>query len=170
MSAVIESVGGFSGFKMRLLMIGLLIVASGMFWEIGRRNIGSHEARASAVAQASRDWTRGSAKKTAAIHKADTWGKAMVRLGLSFVVAMLIGGLLRAYFKTMVSLFVIAFTVAAVMHYQGFIEPFWEPYLESMGNGKQWLASQTKSGVAFLRGVFPNFAVAVIGLGMGLKR
>lgn len=168
MSTLVESVGGFSGFKMRLLMIALLITAGGMFWQIGRHVSEGKGAHFSLTP--SGGWQIGSARKTAALTKADRWGGAMVRIGITFIGAMVLGGLTRAYFKTMIMLIVTSIVVMAFLHYKGLLEPFWESYLGSVGDGEQWLFNQTKSITHFLQGAFIPAALAVGGFALGLKR
>lgn len=168
MSTVADSIGGFSGFKMRLIMVALLISAAGMFWQIGR-NVSDGRGAGFSLSPAG-NWTVGSAKKIKVLTTADRWGGAMVRIGITFVAAVVLGGLTRAYFKSMISLAVLSILVIAFLHYKGLVEPFWEPYVRSFGDGKQWIVDQTKSFTHFVHGAFVPFFVGLGGFALGLRR
>lgn len=168
MSTVADSIGGFSGFKMRLIMMALLVAAGGMFWQIGR-NVSDGRGAGFSLSP-SGGFTVGSVKSPKTITAARRWGGSMVRIGITFVAAIVVGGLTRAYFKSMVSFVVLSIIVIAFLHFKGMVEPFWEPYLQSMGNGKQWIVDQTKSFTHFVHGAFVPFFVGLGGFLLGLKR
>lgn len=160
---------GFSGLKFRLLLIAIFAVVFGLAWNVARE--GSRGISDVGIETVSAASSAGSDRRLAdAMQLIDPWAAAGVATGISFILAILVGSLMRVSFKKMIALLVVVVGVVLVLDYKGLVEPFWSEYLLSMPEFKEKLLTQTESTKAFLKGHFPPFASAVAGFGFGLKR
>jgi uncharacterized membrane protein (Fun14 family) len=97
-------------------------------------------------------------------------GDEAIRLGLSFIAAMVFGSLLRVAVKTAISLLVIGGCVLWLMQSRGMIEPGWEDYYGSVVESRTWLAAQVGVVGQVLQAHLPSASAALIGFGFGLRR
>jgi len=171
MLAITEVIGGFSGFKARMLLFSGVIVLAGSLWTNGREMQRSGNVFRSPAATVSTNWSAGasSGKGDVFLHKGDQWGKIAVTLGLSFMIAMITGSLLRAAFKTAVTLLVLCGVAVWILENQGYVS-LWEDYLQSVEQGGNWVSAHVDLIGGFLQKHLPSAGIALIGFGMGLKR
>lgn len=167
-----ETIGGFSGAKARMLGIAGIIVVLGVLLNAGHwmREGGVRWSPSVGNSAVESEWTSNSRVAVAAGEKAQTWGDAATRLGLCFIGAMVVGSLLRASFKTMISIIALAFAVIWFLQYRNIIEAPWQNLYSSFADMKTWLAHQTNSIRDFLKGDFPAVAATLVGFGIGLRR
>ncbi len=104
------------------------------------------------------------------VDKADIWGDGAIKVGVSFIAAIVAGCLLRSFFKGMLSLIVIIGATLFFLHYRGSIDPFWSDYLSQGSEVKGWFAVEGMSVWTFVRDVVPSTGAALIGFGFGIKR
>lgn len=171
MVAITEIIGGFSGFKARMLLFAGVIVLAGSIWTNGRDMHRSSNVFKAPAAPTSANLSVGnsSGKGDALLHKGDLWGRGAVTLGLSFMIAMITGSLLRAAFKTAVSLLVLSAVAVWILDHQGYVS-LWDDYLQSVQKGGNWVTAHVEFIGGFLQKHLPSAGVALIGFGMGLKR
>lgn len=166
-----ELIGGFSGTKSRLLVFAGLFVVAGLILNAGKWLPSSDSTGRSVNPSTSvrSDWTENSRAAVSVVHHSRTWGDVAIRLGLSFMIAMVAASLLRAFLKTMISVLLMAVVVCWFLNYRGIIDPFWEDYYSSLGEAKNWAISQTDTIKTFLKGYVPSVGAALVGFGFGLK-
>ena len=172
MASLGEIIGGFSGGKSRLLLYSGVVVVIGMLLNAGEwlKPSDAINDRPAEVSTRS-NWIEGGVVNKADIkERADRWGDAAIRLGLSFMIAMILASLLRAFFKTMLTLAVVVVGVVWFMHSRGMVEPFWDPWLASLEDLKNWGMSNTNTIKEFFQGYVPSVAAALVGFGFGLRR
>lgn len=116
------------------------------------------------------EWKTNSKKRIEIEQRAHSWGDAAIRFGGSFMAAMVIGSLLRMFVKTMAVALIASAVVLAVLYHQGMVDPFWRDALDSPGQARDWIVTQTESVAAFVKGYVPSMTSALLGLGFGLKR
>lgn len=177
MPNLVEILGGFSGAKLRLLMLAGAFVVAGF-----GLNVGSYLQREESIAPASQPATSASprpglradwSERDVAFEiqeRTRTWGDAATGLGMSFIVAMIVASLLRAFLKTMATLALIGAVALFYLQSKGVYEPEWTRYFETADSFRAWALSQTESAKAFLQGYVPSMGAALVGFGFGLKR
>lgn len=166
-----EVFGGFSGLKYKMLLAAGFTVFLGLVWGIGKDNFGGQLDGGGAGA-AVVNWSHAADAKSfvRVANMVDPLAAASIGIGTSFIVAILLGSLMRVSFRGMVILLAIIVGVSIALDYKGVVEPFWSEYVLPMSELKQKLLAQTESTRAFLLGHFPPFASAIVGFGCGLKR
>jgi uncharacterized membrane protein (Fun14 family) len=116
------------------------------------------------------NWSSGSRTQVAAVQKADTWATTAIQIGISFLAAMTVAGLLRTFFKSMLTLIVIAVVTLLVLQHKGIVDPFWEGYLTTPDNVTDWAANETVSLWEKIKDIVPSSGFALAGFAFGLKR
>jgi uncharacterized membrane protein (Fun14 family) len=161
-----------SGGKGRLLLFAGVCVLGGLLLNSGEYLQPSEHMVAGGDAESSlrTDWTGGSQKRIEVEKRAHSWGDAAIRFGGSFMVAMIIGSLLRVFVRTMVIALVVAGGLLWFLNDRGMVEPFWEDAFDSWGHAKDWIVAQTRTGTDFLRGYVPSMTAGLVGLGFGLRK
>ena len=167
-----DAIMGMSGRKGKLLLLAGLCVVVGVVLNAGSYFGGDKgiESSTSSSSSLRSDWTDNSGVKNEVQDKAQSWGDAAIRFGGSFMVAMIIGSLLREFVKTMVLVILLLSGVLWYLHYRGIMEPFWEDAFHSWDHAKDWILVQTRSAKDFLQGYVPSMTSALVGLGFGLKK
>ncbi|MEX2581299.1 MAG: hypothetical protein WD342_19740 [Verrucomicrobiales bacterium] len=157
--------------KLRLIFFAGLFVVGGLVWNAGRDLAEPDKGESLSSGPSPRsDWTQGSKSYDEVVTRADSWGDASVRLGLSFIGAMIAGSFARAFFKTAISIAVVAAGTLWFLEHRGVIDPFWKEYYGSLGETKDWVVAQTDSARAFLKGYIPSAGAALVGFGFGLRK
>lgn len=171
MAGLGEIIGGFSGFKGRLLLFAGVVVLAGMAWGGVREFARSGEAVTPAKqhGEARTDWMQGPSFGEGLLWKSDLWSRAAVRIGLSFIVAMLAGSILRAAFKTGLTLIVLAGIAVWFLEYRGYVR-LWDEYYQTVQEGSTWLAARTEVIGQFLKAHLPSTGAAMVGFGFGLRK
>lgn len=171
MLTITEIIGGFSGFKARMLLFAGIVVLTGSVWTNGREMQRSGGVFKAPSAPSVKNWSQGTtpAEGNVFLHKSDLWGKGAVTLGLSFMIAMITGSILRAAFKTAVSLLLLSGVAIWILENQGYVS-LWDDYFQSVQQGGNWVTAHVDLIGGFLEKHLPSAGVALIGFGMGLKR
>lgn len=165
-----EVIAGASGAKGKMLFYAGIVLVFGVLLNAGKW-IHPEEGRSGTPRTSLRsDWNQNSRAMFAAQEKSQTWGDAAIRLGGSFMVAMVAASLLRVFFKTALTVVMLVVAVSWFLEYRGIIEPFWHDYYSSLGNARNWAVSQTHTAKEFLKGYVPSATAALIGFGFGLRR
>ncbi len=102
--------------------------------------------------------------------KSRSWGSSLMQLGLCFGVAMVLGTLMRAFVRTMLTLIVVVGGVLWFLQHRGIIEPFRQDYYDAADSARVWAMAQFESAKSFLKGSLPLAGAAMIGFGFGLKK
>jgi len=165
-----EMLVGFSGFKGRLLLTAGAIVLFGMAWSGGREFLDRELfTKTSGDSMGEAKWSEGSFFRENFILKGEVWGHAAVKIGLSFIVAMVFGSLLRAAFKTAVTLLILTAVALWFLENQGYVQ-IWDDYYQSVQAGGTWLTTRIGVMGQFLKEHLPSASAALVGFGFGLKR
>ncbi|MDF1738124.1 MAG: hypothetical protein P1U86_03105 [Verrucomicrobiales bacterium] len=99
-----------------------------------------------------------------------SWGSAVMELGLSFGIAMILGSLVRAFVRTMITLIVVVGGALWFLQHKGIIEPFWQDYYGVAESTRVWAMAQFESVKTFFKGSLPSAGAAMAGFGFGLKK
>lgn len=171
MMAITEIIGGFSGFKAWMLLFSGIVVLTGSIWTNGREMQRSGTVFKAPSAHSAGSWSEGTspANGSAMLHKGDLWGKHAVTLGLSFMIAMITGSLLRAAFKTALTLLVLCGAAIWILENQGYVS-LSDDYFQSVQQGGNWVTAHIDFIGGLLQEHLPSAGIALIGFGMGLKR
>jgi uncharacterized membrane protein (Fun14 family) len=164
-------IGGFSGFKAKLLLAAGFVVFCGFAWTGTRqffRDTGVAPAR-SGAAMAPANWAQGPSRSEKTAAEFDHAGDAAVRVGLSFMLAMVGASILRAAFKTGLALLVVAGVTVWFLDYQGHVD-LWGDYLGAVKGGGGWLSTRVSAFGEICRQHLPSTGAALVGFGFGLKR
>lgn len=170
MGRVRDAISGMSGGKGKLLILAGVCVAVGFLLNADKYLGGGQEISRGAPSPANSlqsNWTESSRVTEAAKERAHTWGDAAIRFGGSFMVAMIIGSLLRAFVRTMVIALLVAGGVLWYLDSKDLVEPFWEDAFHSWDHAKGWILAQTDSVKQFLQGYVPSMTSALLGFGFG---
>ena len=172
MTSLSEVIGGFSGAKGRCLLVAAVVAICGFAMKgMEMNSSGGIEARSSGDSRiVSSDWRENSTTKNAIQKRGRTWGAAATRLGLSFGIAMIVGSLLRAFLRSMLTVIVVTGIVLFLLYNQGIIDPFWKDYDAAANEAKVWAMEQKNSVQRFLQGYVPSAGAALIGFGFGLRK
>ncbi len=165
-----EIVGGFGGGKMRLLLAAVGVAGSGMVWNGGELAPASGMVRPAATVDPLRvsDGERGG--KSEGFTGGANLGHTAVSLGISFIVAMVVGSLLRVALKTMVTTLVTGGIILWILQTQGIIEPFWNDYYGTVSESRNWLIARASMVGTLLREHLPSAGAALVGFGFGLRK
>lgn len=173
MGKVSDAINGMSGRKGKLLIFAGICVVVGLALNAGDY-FGSEpritENSTTPANSLQSNWTETSSAVEVVKKRAHTWGDAAIRFGGSFMIAMVIGSLLRAFVRTMVIALVVAGGVLWYLNWKGFVEPFWEDAFDSWSHAKGWMVAQTESTKHFLQGYVPSLSAALVGFGFGLRK
>lgn len=172
MMGIREILGGFSGFKGRLLLFAGIVVLSGMAWTGGRQMAAGRTPAQWGTPGASHHSGGFSGRSLGGgpiLAKADQWSSGAVSLGLTFMLAMVAASVLRAAFKTGVMLLLVAAAAAWFLEYQGYTQ-VWDRYLESVQSGGSWLNANFGAFGALLQDHLASSGVGAAGFGLGLRR
>ncbi len=161
-----EIIGGFTGTKLRLILVAGSLVLGGLVWNGGTAVLKPEALRDSLRA----NWQDGSPLKDELVRKGNRWGDTAVRLGLSFIAAVIFGSLLRVAVKTAITLVLVGGVVLWVLQSQGVIDPIWNDYYGTVSESKGWLMNQVSVVSQFLQTNLPSASAALIGFGFGLRR
>lgn len=163
-----EIIGGFGGGKMRLLLAAGAVAGSGVVWNGGELAPDTGMVRPSAVVDPLRT-DQGEGGESFG-KSAGNMGHTAVNLGISFIVAMVIGSLLRVALRTMVTTLVAGGVILWILQTQGVIEPFWDDYYGSVSESRSWLVSRATMAGTLLKEHLPSTGAALVGLGFGLRK
>jgi uncharacterized membrane protein (Fun14 family) len=169
--AIAEIIGGFSGLKGRMLLFSGVVVLAGSIWSNGLEMQRSGKIFQSPASSVGSTLTGGgsSANREFYLRKSDVWSRGAVTLGLSFMVAMIAGSLLRAAFKTGVTLLVLCGVAVWILEKQGYVS-LWDEYFQSVQQGGNWMTNRVEVLGKVLQDHLPSAGVALIGFGFGLRR
>jgi uncharacterized membrane protein (Fun14 family) len=171
MVALTEILGGFSGFKARMLLFSGIAVLAGAVWTNGREMQRSGKVFKSPSVSAATTWSGDSSSghKEFFLKKGDVWGKSAITLGLSFMIAMITGSILRAAFKTGIALLVLSGVAIWFLDRQGYVS-LWDDYFKSVQQGGNWVTTNLGVIRQFLADHLPSAGSALVGFGFGLRR
>lgn len=172
--------GLFTGKKLLLLVFAAAIALSGFAFkgEGGASKKFDHSSKVSdAPIISDAPWgSQRTAKESRGLKKlvhqiqSCSWGRTLMQLALSFGIAMILGSLLRAFVRTMVTSLVVVGGSLWFLQHRGIIEPFWQDYYGVADSTRVWAMAQFESIKTFLKGSLPSAAVAMAGVGYGLKK
>ena len=172
MGRISESLTGFSSLKRRLVMGALTAILAGCVWNCCRWVSKSYDGGAPMQPRVGfeSDWAGNSRAAGGATGQADLWATSGIHLGLSFLGAMLAGGLLRTFFRSILTVILVGVITFIFLRDRGVIDPFWDQYFGSVENVKDWATVESISLWETLKDVVPSTGAALVGLGFGLKR
>ncbi len=108
----------------------------------------------------------GDADKTAL----ELYSPTVFRLGFAFFVGFAIAFALRAAFKVVLIVVGTVLLLLVGLQMAGLITVNWEAMQGLYDNSTAWLATQTQSLTAFLRGYIPSGGTAAAGFGVGMLK
>lgn len=169
--ALSEIIGGFSGFKARMLLFAGVVVLAGSVWTNGREMQRSGQVFRAPSSPTGGNWTTGgtSAERDFFLKKGDAWSKGAVSLGISFMAAMIAGSILRAAFKTGLTLLILGGVAVWFLERQGYVT-LWDEYFATVREGGDWLTTRAQAVAGFVQAHLPSAGAALVGFGFGLKR
>tara|TARA_R110002096_G_scaffold71295_13_gene170438 strand:- start:254 stop:775 length:522 start_codon:yes stop_codon:yes gene_type:complete len=173
MGAIINSFTGFSGIKRRFLIGAVVAILCGAGWNGGEWLMDSYKGSkitGSMESGIQKEWNSGSKKRAEMVNRGHQWSNALIAIGLSFIGAMVVGSLLRVFFKGMLTLVIIAALTLLFCHYKGIADPVIDPFLSSVDEVFGWAKNEGKSFWVYLMEVVPSAGAALVGLGFGLKK
>lgn len=162
-----EVVGGFYGRKGKLLLLAVAVIVAGFLVNMWLTPIQSSSSQPRLTES---QWREGRGAVQGIEKAVGTWGDAVVRFGIGFAIAMVVGSLLRVFLKTMVTVLLVTAAAMAILYWQGWIDPFWESWIPRIGEAKAWLTVQTQSISHFFKGHIPSMTSVLLGFAVGLKR
>lgn len=165
-----EIIGGFGGGKMRLLLAAGAVAGSGMVWNGGELAPGPGVVRSAATTDPLRTEVAEEGPRAEGFMEGSNLGHSAVSLGISFMVAMVVGSLLRVALKTMVTTLVAGGVILWILQAQGIIEPFWDDYYGTVSESRNWLIARVQMASALLKEHLPSAGAALVGFGFGLRR
>lgn len=110
------------------------------------------------------------ARERIANFKLPSWGNTAIQLGFSFLVAMVVGALLRAFIRTMLAILLVVGAFMFFFESRGIIEPFWGHGHNVVNGTKDWVGGQTSSAKSLLQVSLPSSIAATIGFFFGLRK
>ncbi len=165
-----EIIGGFGGGKMRLLLAAGAVAGSGVLWNGGDLVPDSGAVRPNVAVDPLRlDQGEHGVRGGDSENKGNL-GHTAVSLGISFIVAMVIGSLLRVALRTMVTTLVAGAVILWILQTQGIIEPFWDDYYGTVSESRNWLISRATTIGTLLKEHLPSAGAALVGFGFGLRK
>ncbi len=167
-----EVINGFSGLKGRLLLFGGVVALAGMAWGAGRALFNGAESSsrpAPMQAEMRIEGEQGPVRGEDFLWKADRWSEGAAGLGASFIVAMLVGSMLRAAIRTGATLIALAGIAVWFLESRGHVS-LWEDYSHTVQEGGTWIAARTEILLAFLKAHLPSSFAAAAGFGFGLRK
>lgn len=161
---------GFSGFKGRMLLFAGVLVLGGMTWNgaSGFYKSGGLPIRSGASAGA-QDWKSGPSALSGVFGKGDKVSGPLIGIGLSFMIAMIAASVLRAAFKTGLSILVIAGVALWFLDSRGYVD-WWDGYVATAKAGSGWLTGHFAALREMMLTHLPSATAALIGFGFGLRR
>lgn len=162
-------IGGFSGFKARLLLAAGFFVFCGLLWGGGRELLQSDSGPARPGGVSAANWTTGPGSAERALEIPDRVGEAVVEVGLSFLIAMVAASVLRSALKTGLTLLFVGGLAIWFLDSQGHVD-LWGDYLGAVQEGGGWLKSRSSAVAELCRQHLPSTGAALVGFGFGLKR
>lgn len=163
-----EIIGGFGGGKMRLLLAAGAVAGSGVVWNGGELAPDTGMVRPTAAVDPLRT-DQGEGGQNIG-ESAGNMGHTAVSLGISFIVAMVVGSLLRVALRTMVTTLVAGGVILWILQTQGIIEPVWDDYYGTVSESRNWLVSRATTLGALLNEHLPSAGAALVGFGFGLRK
>lgn len=135
MTTLNEVNGGFSGAKGYCLLVAAIVVTCGFALKSTEMKSSDRiQAQGKEVGQiVSSDWREKSKTKTAFQQRDRPRGDVAMRLGLSFGIAMIVGFLLNAFLRPMLTVTVVTGIVLFLLFNHGVIDPLWENYASAAG-------------------------------------
>lgn len=100
----------------------------------------------------------------------ELYSPTIFRLGFGFFVGFAIAYAIRAAVRVVLVVAGVALLLLVGLQMAGLITVNWGALEGVYGNAADWLAAQTESMTAFLRGYIPSGGAAVAGFGVGLTR
>lgn len=97
------------------------------------------------------------------------WEGVAVSLGTSFIVAMVVGSVLRTALRTGLLILFVGGAVVWFLDYRGHVD-LWDEYYATARQGGDWISGQYAAVRAFLMEHLPSAGAALVGFGFGLKR
>ncbi len=164
--------GLFTGIRGLLLVAAGALALGGVVWNGGKLSSGSTGLSApDAIRDSLRaDWSEGTPRPETRLGDRKTLGDGAVRIGLSFIAAVIFGSLLRVAVKTSLSLLFLGGVVVWALQSRGMIELGWEDYYGSVTESRNWILDQVAMAGRFLQAHLPSASAALIGFGFGLRR
>lgn len=168
--------GLFAGTKGLLLVLAGALALGGMAWNGGGWSSEAPPPVAADPLQDSiqdslrADWSEGSPRPDTWLGDRAALGDGAIRVGLSFIAAMIFGSLLRVAVKTSLSLLFLGGIVVWILQSRGMIELGWEDYYGSVRESRHWLMDQIGMAGRVLQAHLPSASAALIGFGFGLRR
>ncbi|HRQ89209.1 MAG TPA: hypothetical protein PLA50_10440 [Bacteroidia bacterium] len=97
------------------------------------------------------------------------WEGVAVSLGTSFIVAMVVGSVLRTALRTGLLILFVGGVVVWFLDHRGYVD-LWDEYYATARQGGDWISAQYAAVRAFLMEHLPSAGAALVGFGFGLKR
>ncbi|MEM7699306.1 MAG: hypothetical protein AAF236_12990 [Verrucomicrobiota bacterium] len=110
------------------------------------------------------------ATKSKKFSNSGDWSGALIRLAFSFGIAMVLGTLVRHFFKTAITMIVVLAIGLWLLEFVGVIPPVWEEFGSTWAEVKPWVEEQTSTVRGFLSGYLPSSGAALLGFAFGLMR
>ncbi len=168
--------GLFGGAKGQLLVIAGALAMGGMVWNGGGFSSESPRSTVSGPVGDSMqdplraDWSGEAPRQGIWPGGREALGDIAIRVGLSFIAAMIFGSLLRVAVKTSLALLFLGGIVVWVLQSRGMITPGWEDYYGQVSEGRNWIMGQVSGVGRVLQAHLPSASAALIGFGFGLRR
>jgi len=165
-----EVIGGFSGAKGHFLLVTAVVTTCGFALKSIETKLSDRiQAQVNEDGQfVSSDWRESSKTKTAFQQRDRPWEDAAMRLGLSSGIAMVVGFLLNAFFRPMLTVVVDTGIVLFPLFNHGIIDSLWENFASAAGEAKVWAMEDTRMMQRFFHGYIPSAGLALFGFRFGL--
>ncbi len=172
--------GLFAGNKLLLLVAAALITVAGFAFQGDAPSSDGFDYRAKVSdepimtdakwgAPRNKEEYRGFQELTHRI-RSRSWGSTLMLLGLSFGIAMILGSLMKAFVRTVVTLILVVGGTLWFLQHKGIIEPFWQDYYGVADSTRIWAMAQFESMKPLMKGSLPSAAAAMVGFGFGLRK
>lgn len=176
--------------KLALVVAAIVSMSGAGMWGVAATTAPAHGENAAEVAPAEGDsgyrpegftddatagTPQGNADGEAAAGDADKtalelYSPTVFRLGFAFFVGFAIAYVLRAAFKVVLIVVGTVLLLLVGLQMAGLITVNWEAMQGLYDNSTAWLATQTQSLTAFLRGYIPSGGTAAAGFGVGMLK
>ncbi|QKK06778.1 MAG: hypothetical protein HND58_00450 [Planctomycetota bacterium] len=100
----------------------------------------------------------------------ELYSPTIFRLGFAFFLGFAVAFALRAAFKVVLLVVGGVFLLLIGLQMAGLVSVNWEAFEGMYNTSTKWLAGQTESFTAFLRGYIPSGGSAVAGFGIGMLK
>lgn len=166
--------GSLVGWKTRWLLAAAILVAGGVAlqgmgnWKEGGQDIvpTSTEIVRNSLQEG---WNNGPSASEQVVAKGSFLGGMAIRVGISFIVAMIAASFLKTAFKIGMSFIALVSAVVWYLDYQGYING-WSQYTHLVQEGSSQAMVQIKAVGLLLKDHLPSAGAATIGFALGLKR